>query len=156
MPGKSSVTAEIKPQDGSPWRTLVNSYNHQAISQNLTGFSNYRRLDSRYVAVTPRYPSTVPFYSGREAPSTKMGSLSPPYFFWGGQLPVFMLIVGTSPMITFIACGRSAVGYDMVQVAKNEIWVSEVCFAYLTWPYGLFLECSYHLRTHTPAMVDPN
>ena len=25
---------------------------------------------------------------------------------------------------------------DMVQVAKNEMWASEVCFACLTWPYG--------------------
>ena len=28
---------------------------------------------------------------------------------------------------------------DMVQVAKNEMWVSEVCFACLTWLYGLFV-----------------
>ena len=28
---------------------------------------------------------------------------------------------------------------DMVQVAKNEMWASEVCFACLTWLYGLFV-----------------
>ena len=26
---------------------------------------------------------------------------------------------------------------DMVQVEKNEMWASEVCFACLTWLYGL-------------------
>ena len=28
---------------------------------------------------------------------------------------------------------------DMVQVAKDEMWASEVCFACLTWLYGLFV-----------------
>ena len=27
----------------------------------------------------------------------------------------------------------------MVQVAKDEMWASEVCFACLTWLYGLFV-----------------
>ena len=44
---------------------------------------------------------------------------------------------------------------DMVHVAKNEMWASEVCFAYLTWPCGL-LERLYHLQTHTPVAVDPH
>ena len=42
---------------------------------------------------------------------------------------------------------------DTVYVAKNEMWASEVCFAYLTWPCGL-LERLYHLQTHTPVAVD--
>ena len=29
---------------------------------------------------------------------------------------------------------------DMVQVAKNEMWKSEVCFACLTWLYELFVQ----------------
>ena len=28
---------------------------------------------------------------------------------------------------------------DILQVAKNQMWASEVCFAYLTWLYGLFV-----------------
>ena len=42
---------------------------------------------------------------------------------------------------------------DTVQVAKNEMWASEVCFACLTWLYGLFVrnshityKCIYRLR----------
>ena len=28
---------------------------------------------------------------------------------------------------------------DMVQVAENKTWASELCFALLTWLYGLFV-----------------
>ena len=44
---------------------------------------------------------------------------------------------------------------DMVQVAKNEMWASEVCFACLLGSVDCLLERSYHLQTHTPAAVDP-
>ena len=40
---------------------------------------------------------------------------------------------------------------DMVQVAKNEMWASEVCFASLTWLYGLFVRT---LISRTNAYAD--
>ena len=39
-------------------------------------------------------------------------------------------------IVTFFACGQSTVGQ---MTAKNEMWASEVCFACLTWLYGLFV-----------------
>ena len=44
---------------------------------------------------------------------------------------------------------------DMVQVAKNEMWASEVCFAYLELGsmYRL-LERSHHLQMHTLATLN--
>ena len=64
------------------------------------------------------------------------------YFWgWGGdRLPVFMLI-GWRAANNHVL--RSWTKYswadDRVQVAKNEMWASEVCFACLTWLYGLFV-----------------
>ena len=37
------------------------------------------------------------------------------------------------------SCVKYSWADDMVQVAKNEMWASEVCFACLTWLYGLFV-----------------
>ena len=47
------------------------------------------------------------------------------------------------------SCAKYSWADDTVQVVKNEMWASEVCFACLTWLYGL-LERSYHLQTHKP------
>ena len=86
-----------------------------------------------------RVPS---FYSGCEAPSLKMGSVWLfvffVLFFWG-RLPVFMLI-GWHAANNHILCSWvSTVGQNMVQVAKNEMWASEVCFSCLAWLYELFV-----------------
>ena len=43
---------------------------------------------------------------------------------------------------------------DMVQVAKNQMWESEVCFACLTWFYGLFVRTLMNITYNTPAVVD--
>ena len=53
---------------------------------------------------------------------------------------VFMLI-GWRAANNHVLCSWVQYSWadDMVQVAKNVMWASEVCFAYLTWLYGLFV-----------------
>ena len=60
--------------------------------------------------------------------------------FGGSPLPVFMLI-GWHTANNHMLCSWAKYSWadDMVQVAKNEMWVSEVYFACLTWLYGLFV-----------------
>ena len=62
------------------------------------------------------------------------------YFFGEGWLPVCMLI-GWRAANYHVLCSwaKNSWADDMVQVAKNKMWVSEVCFACLTWLYGLFV-----------------
>ena len=73
------------------------------------------------------------------AQSLKMSSFFPPYFF-GSQLLVFMLI-GWCAANNHVLCSWVKYSWadDMVQVVKNEMWASEVCFACLTWLYELFV-----------------
>ena len=54
--------------------------------------------------------------------------------FFGCRLPVSMLI-------DHVICSWEKYSWAdyMVQVAKNEMWASEVWFACLTWLYGLFV-----------------
>ena len=62
------------------------------------------------------------------------------FTFFGGQLLVFMLI-GWRAANNHVLCSWAKYSWadDMVQVAKSEMWASEVCFACLTWLYGLFV-----------------
>ena len=61
-------------------------------------------------------------------------------FFWGGRLLVFMLICWRAANNHVLSSwSKSSWADDMLQVAKNEMWVSEVCFACLTRLYGLFV-----------------
>ena len=46
-------------------------------------------------------------------------------------------LIKTNSFSRFAKYGKAGAN-DMVQVAKNEMWASEVCFACLTWLYGLF------------------
>ena len=68
-----------------------------------------------------------------------MSSFFPPYFF-GSQLLVFMLI-GWCATNNHVLClwVKYSWADDTVQVVKKEMWVSEECFACLTWLYGLFV-----------------
>ena len=61
-------------------------------------------------------------------------------FFWGGGLPVFMPI-GWRATNNYVLWSWLKYSWadDMVQVAKNKMWASEVCSACLTWLYGLFV-----------------
>ena len=70
---------------------------------------------------------------GCEAPSFKMGAACFFVLFFG----VFVLIVwrATNKHILCLWVKFSWAD-DMVQVAKKEMWASEVCFACLTWLYA--------------------
>ena len=70
-----------------------------------------------------------------------MGSVCFLYYLGGrGQHPVFMLIgwhaANNHVLFSWV---KYSWADDTVQVVKNEMWASEVCFACLTWLYGLFI-----------------
>ena len=50
-------------------------------------------------------------------------------YFLGGRLPVFRRAVNNHVLCSWVQYSWAD---DMVQVAKNEMWASEVCFACLT------------------------
>ena len=56
------------------------------------------------------------------------------YYFWGGRIPLFMLIGWHTAKVTFFARGRSTFG----QIGSMDC----------------LLERSYCLQTHAPATVD--
>ena len=51
------------------------------------------------------------------------------------------MLIGWRAANNHVLCSwaKSSWADDMVHVAKNEMWASEVCFACLTWLYGLFV-----------------
>ena len=57
-----------------------------------------------------------------------------------GRLPVFLLIVCRAAN-NHVLCSLAKYSWadDIAQLAKNEMWASEVCFACLAWFCGLFV-----------------
>ena len=51
------------------------------------------------------------------------------------------MLIGWRAANNHVLCSwaKSSWADDMVHVAKNEMWASEVCFTCLTWLYGLFV-----------------
>ena len=51
------------------------------------------------------------------------------------------MLIGWYTANSHVLCSRVKYSWadDTVQVAKNEMWASEVCFACLTWFYGLLV-----------------
>ena len=86
-------------------------------------------------------PSSAMYYPGREAPSLKMGFIVCVFFFvsfFGGGLPVFMMIGWRAATMSSMSSGEE----------RN---VGEwVCFASLTWLYGLFVR-TFISRTNAYA-----
>ena len=75
------------------------------------------------------------------------------------RLSLFILIVCRAAN-NHVLCSWAKYSWadDMVQVAKKEMWTSEVCFKLLALPGSVdcLLERSYRLQTRTTAVVEPH
>ena len=99
-------------------------------------------------------------YSGRKAPSLKMQM----FFFSPSSTSNFsrlrstvLMLIGSRLwwsccLLVLITCGLSTWADDAMEIAKEEMWTTEVWFGSM----DCLFERSYHLQMHTPTAVDPH